>query len=94
MNAHDDDAGGGSGREDPGSGPGFYSLGANQSSASIFEDVEMAHDEVSRIMFVDASLQIPQLRCLPQLRCIYHSCSSYTTLWCIFRATVFTGRLC
>jgi len=29
-------------------GPGFYRLGANQSSASIFEDVEMAHDEVRR----------------------------------------------
>ncbi|KAL2197575.1 hypothetical protein P885DRAFT_35516 [Corynascus similis CBS 632.67] len=27
-------------------GPGFYRLGANQSSASIFEDVEMAHDEL------------------------------------------------
>jgi hypothetical protein len=26
----------------------FYRLGTNQSSASIFEDVEMAHDEVSR----------------------------------------------
>jgi cation-transporting ATPase 13A3/4/5 len=29
------------------SGPGFYRLGTNQSNASIFEDVEMAHDEVS-----------------------------------------------
>ncbi|KAK4127694.1 hypothetical protein N657DRAFT_641704 [Parathielavia appendiculata] len=27
-------------------GTGFYQLGTNQSSASIFEDVEMAHDEV------------------------------------------------
>lgn len=26
--------------------PGFYGLGVNQSTASIFEDVEMAHDEV------------------------------------------------
>jgi hypothetical protein len=26
----------------------FYRLGANQSNASIFEDVEMAHDQVSR----------------------------------------------
>jgi hypothetical protein len=29
-----------------GSGSGFYRLNANSSSASIFEDVEMAHDEV------------------------------------------------
>lgn len=29
--------------------PGFYRLGRNQSSASIFEDVEMAHDEVRSI---------------------------------------------
>lgn len=26
--------------------PGFYALQSNQSSTSIFEDVEMAHDEV------------------------------------------------
>lgn len=26
--------------------PGLYTLGSNQSNASIFEDVEMAHDEV------------------------------------------------
>lgn len=32
---------------DAGHGSGFYSLNANQSSASIFEDVEMAHDQVS-----------------------------------------------
>ncbi len=50
MESRDDD-GGGPVREDPNSGPGFYSLGANQSSASIFEDVEMAHDEVSRVMW-------------------------------------------
>jgi cation-transporting ATPase 13A3/4/5 len=30
-----------------GNGHGFYRLGRNQSSASVFEDVEMAHDEVS-----------------------------------------------
>ncbi len=28
----------------------FYGLGTNQSSASIFEDVEMAHDEVSCVI--------------------------------------------
>ncbi len=27
---------------------GFYRLEANHSSASVFEDVEMAHDEVGR----------------------------------------------
>ncbi|KAG7289017.1 hypothetical protein NEMBOFW57_005378 [Staphylotrichum longicolle] len=51
MEAHDDE----SVRGDPGqppeagssSGNGFYRLGANQSDASIFEDVEMAHDEVN-----------------------------------------------
>jgi cation-transporting ATPase 13A3/4/5 len=29
-----------------GHGRGFYRLGTNQSNASVFEDVEMAHDEV------------------------------------------------
>ena len=51
MDAHDDEAD--SVRED--AGPGFYRLGVNQSSASIFEDVEMAHDEVSGIMFCCAA---------------------------------------
>ncbi len=51
MDARDDEAG--SVRED--ADPGFYRLGANQSSASIFEDVEMAHDEVSGIMFCCAA---------------------------------------
>jgi hypothetical protein len=31
-----------------GNGHGFYGLGRNQSTASVFEDVEMAQDEVSR----------------------------------------------
>lgn len=41
-------------REDPnppvtaGHRAGFYRLDANQSNASIFEDVEMAHDEVRK----------------------------------------------
>jgi hypothetical protein len=31
-------------------GRGLYRLGSNQSSSSIFEDVEMAHDEVLEIL--------------------------------------------
>lgn len=43
MDAHDGDDGVAAPED---SGPGFYRLGENQSNASIFEDVEMAHDEV------------------------------------------------
>jgi len=34
------------GSQSQNNGSGFYRLDANHSSASIFEDVEMAHDEV------------------------------------------------
>jgi cation-transporting ATPase 13A3/4/5 len=51
MEAHDDESVRGDPNPPPevgsSSGTGFYRLGANQSNASIFEDVEMAHDEVS-----------------------------------------------
>lgn len=33
--------------QDDGQGPSLYRLDSNQSSTSVFEDVEMAHDEVS-----------------------------------------------
>lgn len=42
--------------------PGFYALQSNQSSTSIFEDVEMAHDEVR------SSLLVPNHMCLPPLQ--------------------------
>ena len=41
-------------RSDAASGRGFYRLDSNHSSASIFEDVEMAYDEV-RILFSGSS---------------------------------------
>ncbi len=56
MDARDDEAG--SVRED--ANRGFYRLGANQSSASIFEDVEMAHDEVSGMTFCCAARRAMQ----------------------------------
>ncbi len=34
-------------RQDGNGGPTLYRLDSNQSSTSVFEDVEMAHDEVS-----------------------------------------------
>lgn len=47
MPGEDDSAaGGGAPRRGEGQAPGLYHLKSNESSSSIFEDVEMAHDEV------------------------------------------------